>query len=360
MNDPQPQHLPWVARVADWGFHAASGHLRPLLLFNRQGTARWFYVVAHNAVEGFDAWTRRSVGSVGPAGWAPGPQPFAEQLHRFGTAVIAHRTVTPQAFVAGDRSVWLLDFDHRDARRTFTADADDAVWNAGQFAEVGDPAAAAEDAVVVTRQAVYVAADGRPPTRIPQPERLADYALVNVGRATDGRIVLDYTPTPRTGNDAPRRVVYADGRTVRTLDLPPLPAPASPPDSWSETAVPFLALPPGLLAWSIATGEMPGTPRFEALAWAATGLIAALSAAVSVPLARRRWYAPAGVVTWAAIAFVLGLPGLLVLLSTDDADVTVLCPACGRRRPVSRDRCPHCDAAFAPPAAIGIEVFQPA
>ena len=36
------------------------------------------------------------------------------------------------------------------------------------------------------------------------------------------------------------------------------------------------------------------------------------------------------------------------------------CPSCGGRRVVTREKCEHCGAAFAPPQKVGIEIFESA
>jgi uncharacterized OB-fold protein len=37
--------------------------------------------------------------------------------------------------------------------------------------------------------------------------------------------------------------------------------------------------------------------------------------------------------------------------------VRVKCPSCGRKRPVGRDACPRCGAAFPEPAPVGTEII---
>ncbi len=355
LSSPRPHDLGRAERQSDGGFHAAAGHLRQLGATSTTDQD-WFYVVSRNTVEGFDQTTRRSVGCLSADGWSADPRPFPEPLQRLGGLMSYGMEV------AGDRTVWELDFGRRSVRRAFTADAGDAVLDAGQFfaRRAGDPPDVGwpED-VVVTRRAVYVTATGKPTVRVPLAVAAPAPYLLSVGRTTDGRLMLDYAPQSVDPAAPPHRLVFAggDGRTLSEQVLPPLNvALLSPADSGRVLGV--LASPPGLVAGVECVGGPAGGLTARDLAASAGMAVAA--AAVATLLARRRQFGPAGVAGWAVLGLLLGTAGVLVLVSLAEAVPTVPCPACGRRRPVSRDRCPHCGAGFAPPAAVGIEVFQAA
>jgi hypothetical protein len=46
------------------------------------------------------------------------------------------------------------------------------------------------------------------------------------------------------------------------------------------------------------------------------------------------------------------------MLALQEWPALVRCPSCSRPRRVDRERCEHCGAAHAPPAADGTEVFE--
>ena len=361
--DPQGTSRP--GRAIRWRFHAATSHLWALNV-GVVGDVAWFYVAADHTVRGYDRTTRRPVGCLGPDGFSTGPRPFPGPLDQIGWQTYSDGLLFGRLLVADGRTVWELDPTHRQVRRVFTADAGDAVVATGRFGDLlphhapGPYGAVIDNIVVMTDAAVYVARDGGPAVRVAEPWRGATDFMAEVGRTTDDRLVLFYTPRPTGGAARPRRVVYAtaDGRVTDTADVPEL-AFTPPAGPRAERYVLGIAAPPALVA-AIGLLGGGGPPFSTAPVWATAAAVAICSAAVTVPLARRRWYSAPVVAAWTAANLALGLPGVLLLLSMDAAEPTVPCPACGRRRPVSSDQCPRCAAGFPAPPRLGIEVFAAA
>jgi hypothetical protein len=52
--------------------------------------------------------------------------------------------------------------------------------------------------------------------------------------------------------------------------------------------------------------------------------------------------------------------GLLLMLATEQWPARLICHACHKSRVVTRDTCERCDAAHAPPAPDGTEIFESA
>jgi predicted RNA-binding Zn-ribbon protein involved in translation (DUF1610 family) len=93
------------------------------------------------------------------------------------------------------------------------------------------------------------------------------------------------------------------------------------------------------------------------------GLIAALVAAVgaffaTALLAGGRGFSRQAKWVWSILNALLGCTGVLLFISLFTRIAKVPCPACGKPRLVTRERCEHCNAPFSPPAAQGIEVFE--
>ena len=53
-----------------------------------------------------------------------------------------------------------------------------------------------------------------------------------------------------------------------------------------------------------------------------------------------------------------GVPGFIAFLSVNEWPARESCPSCGKRRVVTREKCEHCGAPFAPPQKAGIEIFE--
>ena len=311
LSSPRPEDSVRPARVDAWGFHAVASHLRPLRLIGAGGVpnANWFQDVRCNALIGFDRTTRRSLGWLGPDGGSATPRPFPERLVGPDASGSSAGGVL-DTLVVTDRSVWQVDLDPDRVRRTFVADAGDAVLSAARFAE-GVPGKPRKDRsetrAVATRHAVYLAEGGRPFVRIPQGDPTATYYSVQVRPATDGRIVLDYQPrSAADGTVPPRRGgVRLGRRPARAGDRPaPRCRPAAMACGGSRS--PCLWRPsrrPRCRGWS--RGD--AAEHLRPLVWTTAAAVGVVSALITVPLARRRWYRPAAVAAWAGLSLPAGL-----------------------------------------------------
>lgn len=119
-----------------------------------------------------------------------------------------------------------------------------------------------------------------------------------------------------------------------------------------------LLIPPPLvpvLAWdAVQHHQWPEWLRLMLLLSALAGFISAFLAwRISLRCADRR----AGRWAWTAGVFWLGLLGVLMLLALRGWPARETCPNCRRLRVVTRERCEHCGAPFAPVALDGTEIF---
>jgi hypothetical protein len=342
LGGQRPEEMPFGERESEWGFHGAGAHLR-LLSDVGQHRELWFYVNSLNSIDGYGKNTLRIVGSMWPHGWSFSSRPFPEQLYKAGNQRFSAEPENG-AIVAGTHAVWRLDFEHRSIRRIFVADPGDEILDAAVYA-------------VATRQAIFVFKDGQTPVRIPLAYSSPAYSYVDFGRTIDGRWVLAYIPQENVSHPAPQAVVFAsaDGKATQNVVLPDLPMQYSEERLW-YIGLPALAIPPaGFVAFIYF--ESVSVPHFLPIAWTVALCAAGLSALASIPLARRRQYSKMAIAGWAVLNLLLGIPGVLLLLSMDDPVPVVNCNACGHKRPITRGNCPRCDADFPPPARTGIEVF---
>jgi hypothetical protein len=356
----RPQDMDFGPRVDSFGFHSESAHLRRFNLYGDRNYS-WFYVVSRNSIEGYDSHTNNPIGSMGQNGWAASPQSFPAPLNSLGYWYFTNAPAE-HVIVASDRNVWKIDFESRRVTRKFTADPGDMVLDAGNYfqSRIGDEQGSPAATMVATRQAIYLIRDGKAPLRIPQAYHAPQYDSVSIGKTIDGRWMLNYEPDSSAKNTVPRRVVFfsADGNLLQEVAMQPL-STYMQDESPSDLVCEAFATPPGLLfglmsfkAWDLKSG----TP----ILWTFSLTVGCLCCAMSIRLARRRLYSCAAIGGWAALNLLLGIPGVLLLLSVDDAVPTDRCESCGKPRPITLEKCPLCAADFASPPKTGIEIFAAA
>lgn len=59
---------------------------------------------------------------------------------------------------------------------------------------------------------------------------------------------------------------------------------------------------------------------------------------------------------WSIFLFLTGPVGLLTLLAQETWPLSEPCPACGKRRLITLERCGHCGAPWPEPARDGTEI----
>jgi len=87
-------------------------------------------------------------------------------------------------------------------------------------------------------------------------------------------------------------------------------------------------------------------------------LSAVVCALVCFVLARRYSFSGARRAGWALCGLLFGPIGLLVMLSVQQWPARIACHSCRQLRRVDRERCEHCGAAHAQPAADRTEIFE--
>jgi hypothetical protein len=228
--------------------------------------------------------------------------------------------------------------------------------------------------VLVTRRAIYtsIPAESRR-IAVPLEQDPARYdVVVGFRPESEPNVFIHYQPSERLGGAAarlPHHVVKAnsDGRIVERQTLPPLPAgeqinmpqavlsgAVSPPLVWALAAAYDWAV--GKDVWAGWTAG--GRPMIVCLVFLALGVLA--SAAGNILLARRHAFSAGRQIGWGLVGLLLGVTGFLLMLCMQERPARVRCAACGRRRVVDREACPHCGRPFPPPAADGTEIFEPA
>jgi len=338
------EESPWQERRTDWGLQGSDPYIRYLGYGNYfPWTVQWFYVVQRRTIEGFDGDSHRFIGSIGPNGFVPAPQPapaFPDPIY-------------PQSFQSiapGRTAAYRLDLNRHEIHAILKTTPQDPILAIGplykhdQYRDTGT--------VIVTNNNVHILQNDHESCRIPM-EHSAPYSLA-IGQTRDGRFILFYTIAYDDPSHRSDWVVEADphGQIVRRTGLAPLP-PSYTGDPWWIEGVRALAWPPFLLVIIAFTRGL-----IDRVDVAVVSIMAVASARAVVPLCRRYVLDRRATILWIIAALLLGLPGVLALLSLRQLPARTICPSCGKPRVVTREACEHCGAPVGRPPMHGIEVFE--
>jgi hypothetical protein len=251
-----------------------------------------------------------------------------------------------------------MELDRRQVRKIFTADPDDPVITANELPPLADPTV-----LIATRKRLHVM---HPSGEVISTSML-DFDLTrnfcsvamlpNRHIATwSGSIspsqpphplVVELTTDPAAQvvkrTETPAYQSYENLTLPRTVALalvyPPVALPAFRFWQWS---------------WLLELGSQRG--RLFQWCVLATGV---LSSALAILLARRYGNRSWAVAGWALAALALGPAGVVALIGLNEMPARETCAACGRSRWAGRRLCPRCSAESGPPAAAGLEIFEP-
>jgi hypothetical protein len=359
------------------------------------GGERWFYVPEEGRLVGYDRKHRLRIGSYGPDGFVPADE---QPRGRFPGELL-HDTRFWEAFapdcLAFPGGVYDVDFARHTLQTLFTPAEGERVVAARRWK---DPKRQQDELLFVrTDRSVHILTEaGTPVASVPLSYDREIYGL-SAGRLEDPpRYYCWYTPawclaSPEEVRAMPGHVVEynADGSERARRTVPPrhLAEPSyaqalfglgTPPaevatlvgatrylrsaarvrddqgrwvlqDFLEEWAPHFI---PGI-GWD--TGTRPGlVPGFAALL-----LLSAVGCALTCfVLGRRATFGRARLAGWSLCGLLFGPVGLLLLLALQMLPARIRCHTCGQLRVVDRDRCEHCGAAHALPAADGTEIFE--
>jgi hypothetical protein len=359
----------------------------------RPGREHWYYAAPEGRVLGYDAELGQFLGSFGSDGFVPAGQPpgarFQGEL-RYPTRAW---DAWPPAYLAFPDAVYEIHFSRRTIRTLFRPPSGETVVWAGQWRDRRDNKTLA---VVSTDRSVHVLTEaGAPVVALPRAYDRARYTLNFVRLEGPERYVIWYRPSPflephevattpshlveydAAGHEIARRTVPRHARAEPSAAAALLGL-ATPPtelaalagslyylraqaratggmDTWIHQM--FLEESTGHFLQGIARGT--GSPGGLHAGFVAMSLLAAVAGAlVCFLLARRFAFSGAGSIAWALIGLLFGWAGVALMFALQDWPARIPCPACRRPRRVDRERCEHCGAAHAVPAADGTEIFE--
>jgi len=252
------------------------------------------------------------------------------------------------------------------------------------------PTNARLDVVATTKQLYVLPTNGTTPVPVPVPydSSAAGYGHLQVTRALDAPgtpIFLWYTaaggPMPyEEWGKYPDQVteIRPDGAQLAHVTIPPRPEAPEKPE-WARAVVRAIATPLTMrVVDDIADRTHPRAAsltllRFQVLdllggtddggapptfVWIVMILTSLASAGFIFLRTRRYAFAPRRAWLWTALGLAFGLLGVVLLLGLIEWPAREPCPACGRPRVVTRERCEHCGGTFAAPKADGTEIFE--
>jgi hypothetical protein len=361
------------------GYRSTENLFVALYTGSRFGQAFWYYLRAAHVVDVYAIVRGRSihVGWLGPDGFLPGD---TLPTHRFlGELGSYTEFAYHQPLIAFPRDVYRIDFHKREIRHVFAAPAGEevlgAVSSGDSIATAKYPPSAQFDAIATTKHIYVQSFDGTPQLVLPRDPAAAQYGALRIIRpvfAADSSIFAVYEARggtlPREARDTARSQISkfsANGELIAHASLVgEIVKPHILRIQWFQ--IPLVGLAEGagfhfVLAWQATREDPPrnlehGTALI--LGWCAAILGSLVSALLIAFIAQRYAFESRRRNAWIAGGLLAGPLAAALLLSLPDWPARVACPSCMKKRVVTRERCEHCSAPFAPPPRDGTEIFD--
>jgi hypothetical protein len=374
---------------------------------SKPGLEKWCYVPDRGRLFGYNKYTKQFVGSFGPGGFCP---PNEQPRGRFEGELLSDFSIfylswADDYLVYADR-VEAVDFRKRTVRTLYTPPAGETVLWASRLRHEKPEVKLAG---VATDRSVHVLDDGGSPVfSAPWAYDRERYYLRSVTRLEEPlRYRVEYAPRwyqeletletlpvyvveyDATGRETVRHTLPARTQITGHFLRPLLPlvepsyrqvwfgAATSPAEgavlvgSTRHLFADFRSS-QGKEMWLLLQFLAQSTTFFiPGAGWnlrvegglvfgyiALMLLSAAVCALVCFLLASRYSFSRARCLGWALCGLLFGPNGLLLMLALQEWAARIPCPSCRQPRLVDRDRCEHCGAAHALPAADGTEIFE--
>jgi hypothetical protein len=356
-----PRSIPWPMTVlyVNEGYRYPTPGVVPLRGVAPQGVRLRFwpiYDVPAHVIDLFDPVTHVRIGTVGPAGFAPGATPPAR---RFEGAPLNLFLQGNSHVLAFESIVYRIELDQRRVRPIYTPAEGDAVFSAADVGEPRDP-----DVLVATRHGLHlIGTDGKPRFSVPWEHDPATHNFDAAMLAANHHLIVRAYSNPGVDPYVFELIEYSpQGTLVRRTALPRLTDARSPKrvETMVFGAMFPVAARPLCPAWvlddvlDVRTGEF--ARWFDGFMWGS----AILCAAITLLIGRRCTLGVPKTLGWSAASLLLGPAGIVVMLGVTTWPARERCPACRRPRPAARRLCPRCRAPLAPSPRDGREIFDPA
>ncbi len=363
------------------GYRGTDDLYVPLFFGGRFGQVFWFYLRGAHVIDVYDIRDQRSVhvGWLGPDGYLPGE---TMPTRRFIGELRPNTEYSQQQpIIAFPTEVYRIDPRTRAIRRVFTAPVGEEVLGA---ATSGDstanskyPASSHFDAIATTQHLYVQNSDGSPQLDLARDSMASRYGSVRVVRpiyAPDSVTLVWYHPRfgtlSREQVDTARDQISKFSRTGQQLShasfVAEVPTAASPRTQWIQIALEGFTQGVTVHAFELWQERRDVVPRLQVrglpliVGWVAS-IFGSLFAAIVIAVITRRYAFDTPRRSGWIVSGLLGGPFVvLLLLSLPEWPARERCPNCRAKRVVTRDRCEHCGAPFAPPPRNGTEIFEEA
>lgn len=358
--------IPQYRRTYDW-IHQNSAYGYPR-------SEQWFYLVEQRTIIGMSPVKNIAIGRLDERGFQPvsaTPVSFPPDLKAYSTGGTGYNLWTP-------RGVRYVDLPNR---KIF----DLHLPLPGPVSGVGQVAArdTRENWTVValsTGLALYKPHEENPFAVFPYDQDVARWGEISVDVNNAGdRFYISYKPSVWISRKEKMQMssylkeLNWQGEVLHSYTVPP-DENSSSPRRWVDLPPRYLQTPAFFFGTMLyqKIGATLGSERLrKALAgqfgdnWSKTKesavdilILSVLCAGVTFYLARRAQIPRAQAWAWTAEALLFNLAGLIVFRCVADWPRLVPCTACGKRRPVAHEHCPHCAQGWPPPDPNGTEILD--
>jgi hypothetical protein len=312
----------------------------------------WYYWKKSGRVVGYDARSRRLIGSFGPDGFATdaiGKDRFLPPLNLGnGFVPTAMRT---------ERNAFLLDLKNQKVQSLLPEGADNKVVDAIIFQASNE---SPKYVAVSTETAISLfTGDGKPLWNLPYDFDRPDYNQVHVA-VLNGPEFFSVSPKPstsallKTEGKIPTLFmqVSSEKGVIKKETLPSIYRGDPNELPLSDKLLIAVGSPLLLLGLSLL---FPLTAPVLPFAFAYGGICMI----IGLILNQRYATSKTSRIGWAVFHLLMGLPGLWAYVCARDWPTREKCSACGKPRNVEHAHCEHCHAPFPAPEKNGVEIFEP-
>jgi hypothetical protein len=348
-----------------------------LLSTNETPGESWYYVPQERFFTGYKTQSRALIGSIGREGFAAG----ATTAAGFTQPMRTQQYWQLPEFVQFDETAYYLDFDNREIFPVWAARPGEKIFGVGSLQSYQNDVMVRDLAgVSFLHFAMIVNKSGAPLVFLPYDRDMDRYGMLSVAMMPDRtHFFLRYSPSQWIDYEErakmPEYLEEMDlhGVVLQTYTLPPE-KPQRGHRTWQQyltESVQSLVYLYGYIAY-VKVGAMTGSHRmqrelgeifgrmwhYEREILVRTTVVSLALAGLTLFWARRRFFSWRRAWAWAAFVLGFNVAGLITFRLCADWPILLPCPACGKKRPIERETCPVCGAAWPAPAREGTEIFD--
>ncbi len=311
----------------------------------------WFFWRTHGRLAGYDRFSRKFIGSIGPDGFST----EIAGLPSFSGAFKQGIWDRPY-FLTTDTTIYDVNLQEKTVKSLYQVDAQTPILGISSTAY----SSTRKQPLLVTDKAVHLLnGEGQKLLEVPveNASRHAGITLFSFDKTNRYALWLEpnFEENKKSGGTMPAQVIWfnvEEGVTKRS-EIPSQQS-LNPNQHPGKIYLLTAFTPPTLV------GLICIVDKFDGKLVGYAGMFALLQIAISLWWGRRYQFSGRQQLGWAFFLLLTGLPGLLAFFSARDWPVRVSCAACKKPRSVEQEHCEHCQALFPLPEKNGVEIFETA